>query len=84
MGKTKSGAAEGKTANLCDSRWIYWVHAITTGTSALLFLLCYRPPGHKHLAKSMGNKMDIVKHIDYVGFALYGGGLTSLLLGLSE
>lgn len=64
-------------------RWIYWLHAITTSLSALLFYLCYHTPGFEQLARGMSKKQQL-KNIDYIGFALYAGGLVSLLLGLGK
>lgn len=64
-------------------RWIYWLHAITTSFSALLFYFCYHTPGFEQLARGMSKKRQL-KNIDYIGFALYAGGLVSLLLGLGK
>ena len=61
-------------------RWCYWLHAIVSGVSLLLFILCYFPPGLEQLTRQ--SRLDQLKSIDYGGFALYAGGLVCLLLGL--
>lgn len=60
---------------------MYWLCAITTGTSVVLFVTCYFPPGFEQLTHGMSKK-EQWKNIDYVGFALYAGGLVGLLLSL--
>lgn len=64
------------------SRSIYWLHAAATGFSAILFFVCYHPPGFEQLSQTK-RKREQVKNIDYIGFALYASGLISLLLALS-
>lgn len=62
-------------------RWVYWLNAITVGTSLILFLTCYFPPNAEQLGHR-ASKLEQAKQIDYVGFFLYAGGLISLLLAL--
>ncbi|KAJ3547072.1 hypothetical protein NM208_g1696 [Fusarium decemcellulare] len=63
-------------------RWEYWLHAITTGLSGVLFIFCYHPPNFEQLGQGTSKRQHL-KHVDYVGFALYAGGLVCLLLGLT-
>uniref|UniRef100_A0A0B7K2X7 Major facilitator superfamily (MFS) profile domain-containing protein n=1 Tax=Bionectria ochroleuca TaxID=29856 RepID=A0A0B7K2X7_BIOOC len=63
-------------------RWVYWLNAITVGTSLVLFFVCYFPPDFDQLSQGTSKK-DQLKNIDVVGFLLYGGGLVCLLLALT-
>ncbi|KAF2652922.1 fungal trichothecene efflux pump [Lophiostoma macrostomum CBS 122681] len=62
-------------------RSIYWLGAASTGTSVLLFALCYFPPGFEQLTHGKSRKQQI-KDLDYVGFFLYALGLIGIMLSL--
>lgn len=64
-----------------SSRWCFWLNAITTGLSLILFLLCYFPPNFEQLTSGV-TKREQIRRIDYVGLLLYSGGLVCLLLAL--
>ena len=63
-------------------RWIYYIVAILSFLAAGLQLLCYFPPRFELLHKNT-TKTYVVKHLDYVGLAIYTVGITALLLGIS-
>ena len=65
-------------------RMVYWLNVITNGIALILFLFCYFPPNFEQLNMGRSKKRDTLRHIDYVGFLLYGGGLTCLLLALGR
>jgi hypothetical protein len=77
-----SPAAQKRRSILIICRWVYWLNAITVGTSLVLFFVCYFPPDFDQLSQGTSKK-DQLKNIDVVGFLLYGGGLVCLLLALS-
>lgn len=64
--------------------WCYWLHAIVSGVSLILFILCYFPPDMNQLQTSRRSRIDQLKRIDYGGFILYAGGLICLLLALCK
>jgi hypothetical protein len=67
--------------SVCSPRWCFWLNAITTGLSLILFLVCYFPPNFEQLTSGV-TKREQLRRIDYVGLLLYSGGLVCLLLAL--
>ncbi|KAF9870587.1 hypothetical protein CkaCkLH20_11893 [Colletotrichum karsti] len=63
-------------------RWCFWLNAITTGISLVLFLVCYFPPNFEQLTTGV-SKIDQLRRIDYGGLVFYSGGLLCVLLALS-
>lgn len=64
-------------------RWCYYLNIITCGSSVLLFLGFYFPPGWDEIHSGLKRREE-VKRFDYGGFVLYSGGLVLVLLGLCE
>uniref|UniRef100_A0A8H7K351 Major facilitator superfamily (MFS) profile domain-containing protein n=1 Tax=Bionectria ochroleuca TaxID=29856 RepID=A0A8H7K351_BIOOC len=53
----------------CSSKttWVYWLNAITVGTSLVLFFVCYFPPDFDQLSQGTSKK-DQLKNIDVVAW----------------
>ncbi|CAK7207050.1 hypothetical protein SEUCBS139899_009858 [Sporothrix eucalyptigena] len=64
-------------------RWSYGAAAICNGLSALLFYLAYHPPSFAMLHARSAHKVSPWRMVDFAGAALFAGGLTVFLLGLS-
>lgn len=63
-------------------RWIFYIMILLNGVGCICWFLFYHPPTfvmlqHGHSAK------ELVLGFDYVGFVLFSGGITLLILGLS-
>lgn len=65
-------------------RWDYYISLIVTGISLILLVFCYFPPDWEKKTKGQVSRLAALKSFDYVGFALYAGGLILVLLGLCE
>ena len=63
-------------------RGVYWLNVAVSGTSALLYLVCYFPPNF-HMINSELTKWQEVKRVDYGGLFLYFSGLILVLLGFT-
>jgi MFS family permease len=64
-------------------RWNYYLSCITSGLSAILFILFYFPPGYSQLHDNEP-RWGQVRKLDYGGLVLYSGGLVLVLLGLCK
>lgn len=62
-------------------RWGYYTGAFLAFVSFLLYLGLYRPPSFKQLNVAGKTKLDMIKHLDFVGIFLYISGCVLLLLG---
>ena len=62
-------------------RWVFYINAILYGFSFILILALYRP---KSRVKALGlTNRQVAKNFDYLGLALFAGGTTAFLCGLS-
>ncbi|KAJ9638512.1 hypothetical protein H2204_004282 [Knufia peltigerae] len=62
-------------------RWCFYFTIILNAISCALMLLFYHPPTF-HM-KSNRNRGEVIRHFDWIGLALFSGGLITFLLGLS-
>ncbi|EXF82667.1 trichothecene efflux pump [Colletotrichum fioriniae PJ7] len=62
-------------------RWGYYTGAFLAFVSFLLYLGLYRPPSFKQLNVAGKTKLEMIKHLDFVGIFLYISGCVLLLLG---
>jgi hypothetical protein len=63
-------------------RWVYYILIIVNGVTTALWFFFYHPPTF-HMLHRNARVKKLVQNFDFVGFALFTGGLASLLLGLS-
>jgi hypothetical protein len=65
-------------------RAVYWfAFSIEMCSFAMVFLF-YKPPTFRRKHEHEGtSKMDLMKHLDYLGLLLFAGGMTLLLLGIN-
>ena len=64
-------------------RWTFYVAIVANGWALLLVAIFYWPPGFIGLHPEGKSRLQQFKELDFVGLLLFGGGLISLLLGLS-
>lgn len=62
-------------------RWGYYTGAFLAFVSFLLYLGLYRPPSFKQLNVAGKTKLEMIKHLDFVGIFLYVSGCVLLPLG---
>ncbi|KAK1730141.1 LOW QUALITY PROTEIN: major facilitator superfamily domain-containing protein [Colletotrichum acutatum] len=62
-------------------RWGYYTGAFLAFVSSLLYLGLYRPPSFKQLNMAGKTKLEMIKHLDFVGIFLYVSGCVLLPLG---
>ncbi|TKA69436.1 hypothetical protein B0A49_03776, partial [Cryomyces minteri] len=63
-------------------RWSFYLDIIVAGLAVILFFFFYHPPNFQLLHKNR-SKMEQLKRMDFVGFALFTGGLAIFIMGLS-
>ena len=66
----------------CSWRWIYYIgiiYGVVSVVGTIIFYFLPSRPRHD----DEKSRIDQLKELDYVGFALYTAGLTVLLVGLS-
>ncbi|EON65856.1 hypothetical protein W97_05098 [Coniosporium apollinis CBS 100218] len=64
-------------------RWAFYVGIIANGFALILITIFYWPPGFVGLHPEGKSRLQQFKELDFLGLILFGGGLTSFLLGLS-
>ncbi|KIX03612.1 uncharacterized protein Z518_07165 [Rhinocladiella mackenziei CBS 650.93] len=64
-------------------RWAFYLGIIANGLALVLVIIFYWPPGFIGLHPEGKTRMQQFKELDFVGLLLFGGGLTSFLLGVS-
>ncbi|KIV93921.1 hypothetical protein PV10_05095 [Exophiala mesophila] len=64
-------------------RWTFYIPIIANGIAFILIALFYFPPDFKNLHPDGKSRSQQVKELDYLGLLLLGGGLASLLIGIS-
>jgi len=64
-------------------RWAFYVGIISNSFALVLIVIFYWPPGFIGLHPEGKSRLQQFKELDFVGLILFGGGLTSFLLGLS-
>lgn len=64
-------------------RWTFYISIIANGIAFILIALFYFPPDFKNLHPDGKSRFQQVKELDYLGLLLLGGGLASLLIGIS-
>lgn len=64
-------------------RWTFYLGAISNGIALVLTAIFYWPPGFVGLHPNGKTRLQQFKELDFVGLILFGGGLTSFLLGIS-
>lgn len=64
-------------------RWAFYVGIIANGFALILITIFYWPPGFIGLHPEGKSRLQQFKELDFLGLILFGGGLTSFLLGLS-
>ncbi len=64
-------------------RWAFYIGIIANGLALVLVTMFYWPPGFFGLHPEGKSRIQQVKELDFIGLLLFGGGLTSFLLGLS-
>ncbi|KAK1500815.1 trichothecene efflux pump [Colletotrichum tamarilloi] len=62
-------------------RWGYYTGAFLAFVSFLLYLGLYRPPSFLQLNVAGKTKLEMIKHLDFVGIFLYVSGCVLLPLG---
>jgi hypothetical protein len=79
---TTSTPAYALVANL-NWRWTLYVGILSNGVALILVGIFYWPPGFVGLHPEGKSRLQQFKELDFVGLILFGGGLTSFLLGVS-
>ena len=64
-------------------RWAFYLGAIANGVALSLITVFYWPPTFLDIRQDGKTRLQQIKEMDFVGLLLYGGGLTSFLLGVS-
>ncbi|KAJ9645542.1 hypothetical protein H2204_001122 [Knufia peltigerae] len=64
-------------------RWAFYLGAIANGFALTLITVFYWPPTFLDIHRDGKTRLQQIKELDFVGLLLYGGGLTSFLLGIS-
>lgn len=64
-------------------RWAFYLGAIANGFALTLIIVFYWPPTFIDIHRDGKTRLQQIKELDFVGLLLYGGGLTSFLLGVS-
>ena len=64
-------------------RWAFYLGVIVNGLALVLVLVFYWPPGFIGLHPDGKSRTQQFKELDFVGLALFAGGLTTFLVGVS-
>ncbi|KAK5047700.1 hypothetical protein LTR84_006365 [Exophiala bonariae] len=64
-------------------RWTFYLGIIINALALLLVVVFYWPPDFVELHPEGKTRFGQFKELDFVGLLLFGGGLTSFLLGIS-
>ena len=64
-------------------RWTFYLGIIANGVALVLTTIFYWPPGFIGLHPEGKSRLEQFKELDFIGLLLFGGGLTSFLLGVS-
>lgn len=64
-------------------RWTFYLGIIVNGLALLLVIVFYWPPDFVDLHPEGKTRFRQFKELDFIGLLLFGGGLTSFLLGIS-
>jgi MFS family permease len=63
-------------------RWSYYLNIIVSAMATICFLLFYHPPNFRLLHKNRSKWQQFMR-MDFIGFALFTGGLCTFLIGIS-
>lgn len=64
-------------------RWCFYIGAILSGITTLLYFFFYHPPTYTQLHVQGKTKWQQVKELDYVGMFLFVAGSVLFLVGIS-
>ncbi|KAJ9614616.1 hypothetical protein H2200_002753 [Cladophialophora chaetospira] len=64
-------------------RWAFYLGIIINGFALFLVVVFYWPPGFIGLHPDGKSRIQQIKELDFVGLTLFGGGLTTFLVGVS-
>lgn len=64
-------------------RWAFYLGIVSNAFALSLIVVFYWPPGFINLHTDGKTRLQQVKELDFVGLLLFGGGLTTFLLGVS-
>ncbi|KAJ5816519.1 hypothetical protein N7447_008752 [Penicillium robsamsonii] len=64
-------------------RWTFYIGILSNGWALLLVILFYWPPNFFGLHTEGKTRWQQLKQLDFIGLLLFGGGLTSFILGVS-
>lgn len=64
-------------------RWIFYIMAIINGVSTACWFLFYHPPTFTMLHHGRETVTQLLKGFDYIGFVLFNGGFSLMLLAIS-
>lgn len=64
-------------------RWTFYLGIIINSLALVLITVFYWPPNFVGLHPEGKSRFAQFKELDFVGLLLFGGGLTSFLLGIS-